>query len=259
MTNHFKLISKVFLRALLISIFAWMSCTPKLNNSYAAHDHYRINYELPQVQLDGTLKVIRDSFYMAFCGEFIICRSPVKVYHENDTAIVDSSIRYECFVYKKGMDRGKFFDSIGDPSFLSCSVDSLLRKKALGGLQVFDPGNMKLVTSQIDKNTGGKKKVYLPLIIPNEFYGDTCVLFTKPSRSVHEYELSPHYDRVNKDKVWKAEIRFRRLFSEQYKVTLPARKFLFEVNADSTFDIHDIMKLIHMYEYDEDINLRPIY
>lgn len=251
MINRYIPFGKTLCGVLPFLIVWAVACAPRLNKTASLFQKVCVRYQLPKVALDGSMEVIRDSFYMSYYEDYVICQSPVKVFHENDTAIIDSSIRYQCFVFKKGNEYGKWFDSVGDPKYMKCKVDSILKKKAFGGIKLFDPHNFTLVEHRVDRIHRGSIQTYVPLFTPDEFYGDTCKLFTVPPQLASAYTMVPMYDTIHKDKVWRAEIRFRQTFSARYNIMLPPRAFIFEAINLSQFNTHELMKLIHMYENDE--------
>lgn len=192
------------------------------------NQHIQLIVSYPLVQMPGAkLTDLPDTVHYYYNDNYVAVALPVRRSIENSERILQQSISYSWFIYKKGGSYGYWFDSSDAGSSKKLKVDSILFNR--GYATKFDISSDTLVGKNVDKKTGIIEEKYVPKRNYGEYYFDSLFYYYSPGMRYLKYSLSANLDSLKQMKLYKVRLCYNDRYSPSQGVIIPRRAFSFEI------------------------------
>jgi hypothetical protein len=247
----------------LIAVFFLSSC----GNNKILHDTgtvTKISYktQLPIVNLSGEMKYIKGNITFYYAKEYTVYKLPTyDLDDEGINKITNNS--YNFFVVKNNESIGYIYDTLiwdnlikrnnrifNKSNWRKINADSTLKGRGFIDFNVYNlVMQSKLAYSKTENNINSLIRVYTPTKIIDESYNDTTFLYFSKSLKNIVFSFSRQLDSVENLKLVKIRLLSNEKFSQQYKIILPKREFVFEINKLPATDSSEIIELLEKVFY----------
>ncbi|TMI66252.1 MAG: hypothetical protein E6H07_10255 [Bacteroidetes bacterium] len=226
-----------------------LNCSFRNKDRIKDSNRFLLILNFPVVQLDGKLLNLTDSIFITFDRTTIIYQLPSHHSIEDDEKILFQELRYSGFVFNRDDKFGYFFNSINDSIGKKTSVDSILKIKAFGFLDIYDViKESKLESSYTNPQNHTLTQVYSSKKIVDESYNDTSYLYFNKRNPLIDLPFSKKIDSVMNLSLFKARFLFNERYSELYKIKVPKRDITIDLIKMKNEISSEAKSFLHLFK-----------
>lgn len=226
-TTIFNMLKAIFI-ALSILLFLHFTVVQSKDKIKSIGFYYSLPLNVIQREGQEEIYYLQDSIIISFYEDIILYKLEETRDFETDKKVLGTA---KYFIYKKDQKNGFLFNYSRDSLIGMYSVDSLLKKEAMGGekLELLSSNFWKPTEIIQDVKNNSTIEKYIPIKKPDETCFDSIYLYLTPDYNDIDYTLSSQIDSARKQKLYKTRLLYNQFYSEVQKRIIPKREFKFEI------------------------------